>query len=202
MVGTPGVPGIEEVDQVGATLLRAADHVLAHEGPAALTVRRIAALAGVSTMNVYSRFGGKDGVIEHLYIEGFTRLRDALGSISMTDDPMVDLSRSAEAYRRFALEHPTYYAVMFDAVVEFDPSPHAVTHAGGTLQLLADRLARAMDAGLLTAADPVMTAASVWAACHGVVSLERRDVGPPGLDWAAVYRTTATALMAGLGVGR
>ncbi len=196
------MPGIEEIDQVGATLLRAANHVLAHEGPAALTVRRIASVAGVSTMNVYSRFGGKDGVVEHLYVEGFKRLSDALGSISVTDDPMVDLRSSGEAYRRFALEHPTYYAVMFDAVVEFDPSPQAVAHAGGTLQLLADRLARAMDAGLLTAADPVMTAASVWAACHGVVSLERRHVGPPGLDWDAVYRTTAAALLAGLAAAR
>ena len=44
------------------------------EGPGALTVRRIAAAAGMSTMNVYSRFGGKDGVLDELFVDGFRRL--------------------------------------------------------------------------------------------------------------------------------
>jgi AcrR family transcriptional regulator len=212
MVWLPGGPGIDEIDgideigvahaidEVGATLLRAADVVLAEEGPTALTVRRIAAVAGVSTMNVYSRFGGKDGVVDHLYVEGFTRLRRALESATPTDDPMIDLQVAGAAYRRFALDHPTYYAVMFDAVVEFEPSAHALVTAGRTLQVLADQLERAMDAGRLIRADPVVTAASVWAACHGVVSLERRDVGPTGLDWSTVYDVTTAALMAGLAV--
>ena len=55
-------------------LLAAAHDLLATEGPAALTVRRIAAAAGMSTMNVYSRFGGKDGVLDELFIDGFRRL--------------------------------------------------------------------------------------------------------------------------------
>jgi AcrR family transcriptional regulator len=189
------------IDEVGAVLLRAAGEVLASEGPAALTVRRIAAVAGVSTMNVYSRFGGKDGVVDHLYIEGFARLRAAMEATPATPDPMFDLRCAGEAYRRFAHEHPTYYTVMFDAVVEFQPSVTAIEHASGTLGLLADRLQRAMDAGVLALADPVVTAASVWAACHGVVSLERRAVGPPGLDWEAVYRSTTMALMSGLTIG-
>ncbi|MGZ4674264.1 MAG: TetR/AcrR family transcriptional regulator, partial [Ilumatobacteraceae bacterium] len=63
-----------QLDPVGSTLLKAASDLLATEGPAALTVRRIATAAGVSTMNVYSRFGGKDGVVEHLFVEGFHRL--------------------------------------------------------------------------------------------------------------------------------
>ena len=215
--GGPGIEGIEgieridaiesiavphEIDEVGATLLRAANDVLAEEGPAALTVRRIAAVAGVSTMNVYSRFGGKDGVVDHLYVEGFTRLRRALEAATPTDDPMVDLRAAGAAYRRFALDHPTYYAVMFDAVVEIEPSAHALITAGRTLQVLADRLERAMEVGVLRRSDPLVTAASVWAACHGVVSLERGRLGPPGLDWAAVYDVTTAALMAGLAAGR
>jgi AcrR family transcriptional regulator len=189
------------IDHVRVTLLRAASEVLATEGPAALTVRRIARAAGESTMNVYSRFGGKEGVVEHLYIEGFTRLRNAMTDDAETDDPLLDLVRSGQAYRRFALTHPTYYAVMFDGVVPLQPSPAAVEHASGTLRLLADRLHRAMDTGLLAPADPMTTAAGVWAACHGVVSLERKAVGPPGLDWTEVYDRTCAALLAGLAHG-
>lgn len=185
-------------DQVAQTLLQAASDVLAAEGVAALTVRRIAAVAGVSTMNVYSRFGSKDGIVEHLYIEGFSRLRDAQ-DVGETDDPVDDLRRCGAGYRRFALDNPTYYAVMFGGAIQnFHPSEAALLHAGGTLQMLADRLARAMDVGALATGDPMRTAAAVWAACHGVVSLEMNDVGPPTLDWEKVYATTTNALMAGL----
>ncbi|MEY2552238.1 MAG: hypothetical protein QOC57_98, partial [Ilumatobacteraceae bacterium] len=65
------------LDSVGSTLLKAASELLAEEGPAALTVRGIANAAGVSTMNVYSRFGSKDGVVDHLFVEGFRRLGEA-----------------------------------------------------------------------------------------------------------------------------
>jgi hypothetical protein len=64
--------------------------------------------------------------------------------------------------------------------------------------VLADRLARAMAAGAMPTADPFHTAAAVWAACHGVVSLELKNVVPPGLDWGRVYETATTALMLGL----
>src|SRR5687767_9518288 len=103
-------------DEVAQTLLKAASDVLAAEGATALTVRRIAAEAGVSTMNVYSRFGGKDGIVEHLFIEGFSRLRDAQ-DVGVTDDPMDDLRRVGVGYRRFALDNPTYYAVMFERAI-------------------------------------------------------------------------------------
>jgi AcrR family transcriptional regulator len=193
---------MSQLDAVGVTLLRAASDVLANHGPAALTVRRIATEAGVSTMNVYSRFGGKDGVIDHLFTEGFRRLAEAVEAEPPSDDPFDDLRTCGERYRQFALEHPTYYSVMFDRVMsDYQPSPAALQQAGATLQLLADRLARAMDLGALVPADPLATAASVWATCHGVVSLELRGVGPDAIDWAAVYRTTTASLLRGLAVG-
>ena len=59
-------------------LLAAAHDLLATEGAGALTVRRIAAAAGMSTMNVYSRFGGKDGVLDELFVDGFRRLAETM----------------------------------------------------------------------------------------------------------------------------
>lgn len=193
---------MSQVDAVGVTLLRAASDVLASDGPAALTVRRIATEAGVSTMNVYSRFGGKDGVVDHLFTEGFRRLAEAMEAEPTTDDPLDDMRRCGDSYRRFALDHPTYYSIMFDRVMsDYHPSAAALEQADATLRLLADRLERAMDLGALVRADPMATAASVWAACHGVVSLELRGVGPDVVDWAAVYRSTTAALLRGLATG-
>ena len=59
-------------------LLDAASRLLEAEGPDALTVRRIAAAAGCSTTVLYTLFGGKAGVAEGLWREGFERLRQAL----------------------------------------------------------------------------------------------------------------------------
>ncbi len=188
-----------QLDSVGSTLLKAAGDLLATEGPAALTVRRIATAAGVSTMNVYSRFGGKDGVVEHLFVEGFSRLGEAMNAGQASDDSIADIRVCGLAYRRFAIEHQTLYSVMFDRVVpDFQPSIDAQVLAGSTLQLLATRLDRAMTAGALRSADPLRTAALVWATCHGVVSLELKAVGPAAIDWPAVYDDAMGMIIRGL----
>lgn len=188
-----------QLDPVGSTLLEAANDLLATEGPAALTVRRIAAAAGVSTMNVYSRFGGKDGVVEHLFVEGFRRLGEAMNAAEATDDSVADLRVCGLAYRQFAVDHQTLYSVMFERVVpDFEPSIEAKVLAGSTLELLAKRLERAMSAGALRSADPLQTAALVWATCHGLVSLEMKSVSPMATDWRAVYDDALDMIVRGL----
>jgi AcrR family transcriptional regulator len=188
-----------QLDSVGSTLLKAAGDLLAAEGPAALTVRGIATAAGVSTMNVYSRFGGKDGVVEHLFVEGFRRLGEAMTATPDSDDPIADLRACGLGYRRFAEDNRTLYSVMFDRVVpDFQPSIEAQVLAGATLDLLAKRLERAMMAGALRSGDPLHTAALVWATCHGVVSLEHEQGAPRLIDWPAVYDDALSMIIKGL----
>lgn len=188
-----------QLDPVGSMLVKAAGELLAAEGPGALTVRRIAAVAGVSTMNVYSRFGGKDGVVEQLFVEGFRRLGAGMSAVSATDDNLTDVRSCGMSYRQFAIDNPTLYSVMFDRVVpDFEPSPEAQMLAGATLELLAQRLHRAMTAGALRTSDPMYTAALVWATCHGVVSLELKAVGPSKIDWRDVYERAMSMIIKGL----
>jgi AcrR family transcriptional regulator len=188
-----------QLDSVGSMLLKAASDLLATEGPGSLTVRRIATAAGVSTMNVYSRFGGKDGVVEHLFVEGFRRLGTGMSSVTQSSDPIADIRSCGLSYRRFAIDNPTLYSVMFDRVVpDYVPTLEAQALAGATFALLAQRLERAMAAGVLRAADPLPTAALVWATCHGVVSLELKEVGPTAIDWPGVYDKAMDMVVAGL----
>ena len=81
-----------QVDVTGQALLTAARDLLASESPTALTVRRIAAAAGVGTMNVYSRFGGKDGVLDELFGDGLRRLDEQMAAAPSTTDPLADLA--------------------------------------------------------------------------------------------------------------
>ena len=124
-------------------LLAAAHDLLATEGPGALTVRRIAAAAGVSTMNVYSRFGGKDGVLDELFVDGFRRLTATMEASPSSDDPIADLRAvRRRATAQFARENPTYYSLMFDRVVpDFEPSDAARRRRWPSLGQLAARVA-------------------------------------------------------------
>lgn len=190
---------VSRLDDVGHALLDAADRLLTTEGAGALTIRRMASEAGVSTMNVYSRFGGKDGVVEQLFINGFALLAERLDAVPTTDDPLADLHGCGQAYRRFALDQPTLYAVMFDRVVpDFDPGEQALATASATLDHLAARLRRAMEHGLLKPIDPLHAAGIVWSTCHGVVSLELKAMKPDVIDWPAVYADATAAIVAGM----
>jgi AcrR family transcriptional regulator len=118
-------------DETSEALVAAAHLLLADHGPEALTVRRIANAAGMSTMNVYSRFGGKDGVIDELYADGYRRLLAEVEAVPIGDDAADELYRIAITYRSWALHNPRYYAIMFrQAIPGFQPSPESVDSPG------------------------------------------------------------------------
>ena len=190
---------VTTLDDVGQALVQAASDLLASDGAAALTVRAIATAAGSSTMNVYSRFGGKDGVVEQLYLQGFELLAAEMRSAGITSDPLADLQRCGQAYRRFALQHSTLYAVMFSrAVPDYEPTDEAKAFGLRTLDDLADKLQRAMDAGLLRPIDADHAAAIVWATCHGVMSLELAHPEGTPVEWERVFADATTTVMKGL----
>jgi AcrR family transcriptional regulator len=104
-------------------ILDAALVVLARDGEAAFTVRRIAEEAGCSTTGVYTWFGGKAGLVDAIFIEGFESFDTALAPAYEADD----LAASGRAYRRWALANPTHFLVMFGrAVPDFRPGDAAL----------------------------------------------------------------------------
>ncbi len=201
MQSTPavGAARTSPLDEVGRTLLRTASRLLTDEGAGALTVRRIAGDSGMSTMNVYSRFGGKHGVVEHLFLEGFGLLAATMTEVPITDDPVADLTMCGMRYRAFAFEHPTLYSVMFEkAVPDYEPSDAATASGLATLQHLAERIERCITAGRFRPGDPLHLAGIVWSTCHGAVSLELKQKRHIPLDWEAVFRDSCAAISRGL----
>jgi AcrR family transcriptional regulator len=153
-------------------VLDAASRLLEAEGPDALTMRRIAAAAGCSTSVLYTMFGGKSGVAEGLWREGFERLRQALEQAE-GDDPLARLAAMGRAYRTNALANRAYYAVMFQRPIPgFQPSAEAYEESLRPLRLLVDAVADCIRAGVFRDADPAHVAGVLWAAAHGAVSLE------------------------------
>jgi AcrR family transcriptional regulator len=161
-------------------LLAAAEAVLVREGPSGLTVRAVAAEAGIAPMGLYSRLGGKDGLVNALLIKGFDRLRSAIDAATAdTAEPSVRarLLACGRNYRRFALDNPHFYAIMFEnAIPRESESSEVEEHARAAFGALVRSVELAAAAGVLAAPDPVEAAQQLWSAVHGAVALELKGL--------------------------
>ena len=86
--------------------------ILNEDGPDALQTRKIASAAGTSTMAVYTHFGGMPALIAAVAEEGLRQF-DAAMTMPPTSDPVADLMATGIAYRRYAIERPHMYRLMF-----------------------------------------------------------------------------------------
>ncbi|WP_020667666.1 TetR/AcrR family transcriptional regulator [Amycolatopsis nigrescens] len=133
-----------------------------------ITLRSLVAGTCVSTMAVYTYFGGMDGVWKALRQEGFTRLGARFATVTTSADPVRDLAALVAAYFQHALEHPDLYRVMFDANFDLEDAKAA----DGTLEYLVQAVARGKKVKRFRAdVDPLELATQSWAIGHGLVSL-------------------------------
>lgn len=182
-------------------LLAAAEAVLVREGPGGLTVRAVAAEAGIAPMGVYNRLGGKDGLVDALLIRGFDRLRAAVeGAMNATAEPSMRarLFDCGLSYRKFALANPHFYAIMFeDAIPHAFDNPEVGEHADAAFNALVRMVELTSAAGVIAAPDPVETAQQIWSTVHGAVALELKGlIQTP--DPTATYGASLDTLYRGL----
>lgn len=150
------------------TLLDLAASRVAAAGPAALSLRELAAEAGVSHAAPRHHFGSKEGLLTALATEGYQRLSDVLAAIR---DAGESFEATGVGYVAFCSEHPGHVAVMFDPdlVLTDDPDlQRAQRRAFSALELGVDSL----DDG----ADREDRAAAIlagWSLMHGLVVLHR-----------------------------
>jgi AcrR family transcriptional regulator len=182
-------------------LLTAAEAVLVRDGPGGLTVRAVAAEAGIAPMGVYNRLGGKEGLVDALLIRGFDRLRASLeAALSDTAEPSMRARfvSCGLTYRQFALANPHFYAIMFeDAIPHERDNPVVGEHAHATFDALVRTVELAAAAGVIAAPDPVEVAQQIWSAVHGAVALELKGlVLTPDPEYT--YRAFLATLLRGL----
>lgn len=178
-------------DALRRRLLERAGELLSTEGPAAVSLRKIATDVNTSTTAVYSLFGGKPALLDALYDEAFSRFGAHLAAVPITDDPVEDLLQIGLAYRRSALEDPHFYSVLYSKVVE--PTKEMSRAAGRTFAPVINAVRRAVEQGVYLAVDPEQIAMSMWGIAHGLVSLELNGNLPQGVDAAATYELALRA---------
>jgi AcrR family transcriptional regulator len=165
-----------DLDERRRRVVEVAAQVLAADGPHGLSLRRIATLAGGSTQMVYTLFGGKPGLGDALYQEGFRRLGEtmrAAAEASAIGDPerLVALGRG---YRAFALAEPDFFSVMFGrAIPGFSPTrPVRSAMRSQTFGQVVTAAQGCLDAGTMHADDALTLARACWVTAHGLAALE------------------------------
>ena len=131
-------------------VLQVAVAMLATDGVAGLTTRKVAEGAATSTPAVYELFGDKAGLVREMFLEGFRMLRRSFDRLRDTVDPRADLVRVVGALRAFVRENPALAEVMFSRpFADFDPGP-AGLDAGSAVRLyVVGHVRRCIDAGVL-----------------------------------------------------
>jgi AcrR family transcriptional regulator len=184
--------------EIESAVVEAALRLLADDGPAALTVRGLAAEAGIAPMGIYNHFGDKNGVIDIVWRRGFEELTRSVSIALELDDPIEGLRAGLMAYRRFALDHRTTYAVMFlREVPNFTPSDESLVIAAESFEVLIRGVERTIRAGELHHGDPREIAQQLWAATHGAVALEIADMCLVD-DMAQTYQRLVATMITGL----
>lgn len=144
----------------------AAAQIIADEGLSHFSLRTVARKVGVSTTVIYSLIGNREDLIEAVSREArgsFVREQRAVGC---TENVLVDLKNLGRAYRRWSLENPALYSVMFGGYFgpqEIDREPIAP---------LADAVHRIHAQGRLKIEDPWQAVWAFWSAVHGATTLE------------------------------
>ncbi|MCX4808442.1 TetR/AcrR family transcriptional regulator [Streptomyces sp. NPDC058682] len=177
---------------VRTLLLDRAAHMLRSRQP--LTLRTLVAGTDVSTMAVYTYFGGMDGLWKALRQEGFTRLAAQLAVVKMSADPVRDLAALGAAYLANAMENPDLYRVMFDASFDLEDTGAA----DETLHHLVRAIERAKANGRFrNEVDPLELATQSWTIGHGLASLVATGPLPPQTLAHGVPMLTALFTSAG-----
>lgn len=159
-----------ETAPVRDRMLGAALTVLSAEGAAAVTARRLAAEVGVSTMAVYTHFGGMDGVWHSVVDHGCRGLVAGFDAVGASRDPVTDVAAYGAVYVGRGLADPELYRVMFT-----DPrlAEHTDVLADEALDRLAAVVGRCAGGRLavLPASGVTGLAYQLWLLWHGAVSL-------------------------------
>ena len=193
----------EHDDGTRAALRAAAERLAAEGGPAALSVRAVAAEAGTTTRAVYSLFGSKEGlVVDALAQSAFEFLADGVDKLVETDDPVADLvAVGVPVFRTLVLEHPALYRIAFQRIMPGLRAGPEVTAARALAHTrLHAKIQRVEDAGLLGTKTVLEAAVEFNAMLEGLANAELRGstlpILPPGTE-ERTWRDALTTVVRG-----
>lgn len=155
-------------------LVAAASRIIERSGPDAVTLRAVAASAGVTHGAAYRHFEDKTALLAAVAEDGYRALTARLAAAAARDarGPKARLRSLAETYVAFTMESPARYRVMsgprFNEEGRFPSLEEAVQDA---FQLLVDAIRDGQAEGVFRPGIPRDLAVAFWVSGHGFADL-------------------------------
>ncbi len=157
-------------------LLQQAENILTKEGPAGLSLRRLARLTGVSEAAPYRHFDGKDGILAAVAIAAFERFARQLEAVAAsTENHEERVMALGAAYVQFAFENPQHFRLIFGRerppLDQYPELRDAADNAFDVLQRAVTSVDRKAEMTLAEAATAYNRALAAWSRAHGIAML-------------------------------
>jgi AcrR family transcriptional regulator len=166
-------------EEARRAILDATEAILLEDGEELLSIRKLALRCGYTAPTIYHYFRDKDGLIDALLEERFSRLLQRIRRVPLAPDPLVNIREYSRAFFRFAAANPTFYRVMIRG--SSDGGERKVQAADAAREIMAHQLRALAAAGHLWTPDVDAALQSLWAMLHGVVALR---LGNPKYGWS------------------
>lgn len=155
-------------------ILRVTLELLVQDGFSKLSMRRIANELNVTATTLYHYFKNKDDLLLTLVENSILQLAEALKeNVQREADPLGKLEILADTFLNFAFEQPQVYEVIYMVRPEEMPKfpKQKFQEIRSIYEMLADIIREGVLTGQLDVEDPLISAYTLWAQLHGVVSV-------------------------------
>ena len=154
-------------------LIQAATTVLVEKSAAALSLREVARVAGVSHAAPYRHFRDKAALLRVLAQGGFERLTAAINTAAENSphNPEQKLIEAGVAYVRNALQHPEITRLMFAATIEPPQDRAYLVASAASYEALLDIIREGIEQGSFRQQPPQQLVLVAWASMHGLAML-------------------------------
>jgi AcrR family transcriptional regulator len=161
-----------QIEQERRRLSEIALALFRKNGYEAVSLRKLAAEAGVSYAQPYSYFASKEELFAHLRADLLKQFYDFIMKPAATStDPLSRIRIVLQKFVEFVIEHPEEYRLMF-SLRQPDPRnyPELLQAREHLMAGMMENFQQAIDQGLLHG-DAAVQAHIAWATVHGLLSL-------------------------------
>ncbi len=156
-------------------MIRAGTRILAEEGVHNLSLRKTAALAGVSTGAPYRHFSGKEALLAAIAEEGFKKLVRKVNAARRRagGNHRRLLLEAGGAYVDFAVRNPDYLRIMFGSeIADREPYPDLAQASRESYGQLVEIITELRNAGFIKKKWKAESSAlALWSTIHGLSTL-------------------------------
>ncbi|MEZ5336768.1 MAG: TetR-like C-terminal domain-containing protein [bacterium] len=138
-----------------------------------LSLRKLALKLDSTTQLVYTLFGGKLGLFEELYRDGYRIMTEMFQAAPKSQNTLMYLSTLCWKYREFALNYPVHFALMFSRPVpEFQPPDVGLLRQQEPVRIMLEVVRLAQRSGMFQGITAEHAVEQLLITVHGAVKLE------------------------------